>query len=101
MKVPYIHSGNDVTWAPAGAAIIGDTMYFVGLKGKSIYSMNISDPENPNIKTYITNQFGRLRDIVVGPDGYLYITTSNRDGRGNPAPYDDKVIRINQNKLTQ
>lgn len=40
------------------------------------------------------NQFGRIRDAVEGPDGYLYFTTSNRDGRGTPAANDDRVIRI-------
>ena len=29
--------------------------------------------------------YGRLRDVVSGPDGYLYFCTNNRDGRGSPA----------------
>ncbi|MDJ0608684.1 MAG: PQQ-dependent sugar dehydrogenase [Kiloniellales bacterium] len=37
---------------------------------------------------------GRLRDVVSGPDGKLYILTSNRDGRANPEPGDDKIIRL-------
>lgn len=39
-------------------------------------------------------KFGRLRDVVEGPDGNLYILTSNRDGRGNPQPGDDKIYKI-------
>lgn len=39
-------------------------------------------------------KFGRLRDAVEGPDGNLYILTSNRDGRGNPQPGDDKIYKI-------
>ena len=42
----------------------------------------------------LENQIGRLRAIVQGPDGYLYITTSNRDGRGSPARFDDRILRI-------
>lgn len=38
--------------------------------------------------------FGRLRDVIEGPDGALYIATSNRDGRGNPAADDDRILRI-------
>ena len=38
--------------------------------------------------------FGRLRDVVTGPDGYLYFCTNNRDGRGSPMAGDDRVLRI-------
>ncbi|MEJ2033695.1 MAG: PQQ-dependent sugar dehydrogenase [Deltaproteobacteria bacterium] len=38
--------------------------------------------------------YGRLRDLAQGPDGALYFTTSNRDGRGEPHPGDDKIYRI-------
>ena len=41
-----------------------------------------------------SGRYGRLRDVVSGPDGALYFTSSNRDGRGNPASDDDKIYRI-------
>ena len=37
---------------------------------------------------------GRLRDVVAGPDGALYLLTSNRDGRGDPRPGDDRIYRL-------
>jgi aldose sugar dehydrogenase len=39
-------------------------------------------------------QFGRLRAVAQGPDGALYVATSNRDGRGDPQSGDDRIIRI-------
>ena len=39
-------------------------------------------------------RFGRLRDVVVGPDNALYVLTSNRDGNGTPGPDDDRIIKI-------
>jgi hypothetical protein len=39
-------------------------------------------------------EFGRLRDVVTGPDEFLYLLTSNRDGRGDPKTNDDKILRI-------
>jgi aldose sugar dehydrogenase len=42
----------------------------------------------------LRGRYGRLRTIVDGPDGRLYALTSNRDGRGNPADDDDRILRI-------
>jgi glucose/arabinose dehydrogenase len=53
----------------------------------------------PVLETFLKGQFGRLRDVVVGPDGMLYVLTSNRDGRGSPASSDDRIIRVNPSRL--
>ena len=42
----------------------------------------------------LEGRFGRIRDVVTGPDGYLYFCTNNRDGRGNPASTDDRIVRL-------
>ncbi|HWR58947.1 MAG TPA: PQQ-dependent sugar dehydrogenase [Thermodesulfovibrionales bacterium] len=39
-------------------------------------------------------KFGRLRDVVEGPEGALYFLTNNRDGRGSPGSGDDRIYRI-------
>jgi glucose/arabinose dehydrogenase len=44
--------------------------------------------------TLLDNQLGRLRAIRVGPDGWLYIGNSERDGRGSPGADDDQIVRI-------
>ncbi|KKM02657.1 hypothetical protein LCGC14_1782250 [marine sediment metagenome] len=46
-------------------------------------------------------EYGRLRDASMGPDGNLYILTSNRDGRGSPEPNDDRILRIVPVKIPQ
>lgn len=40
------------------------------------------------------DSYGRLRDVTAGPDGAVYLATSNRDGRGNPRQGDDRIVRI-------
>ena len=40
------------------------------------------------------NKYGRLREVIQGKDGSIYLTTSNRDGRGNPDKADDRIIRL-------
>lgn len=37
---------------------------------------------------------GRIRVVAMGPDGYLYIATSNRDSRGKPRLGDDQIYRV-------
>jgi hypothetical protein len=54
----------------------------------------------PELRAVLSHQrlfegeFGRLRAVAMSPDGYLYFTTSNRDGRGRSFPGDDKVFRL-------
>jgi quinoprotein glucose dehydrogenase len=43
---------------------------------------------------YTNGKYGRLRDVVEGPDGALYFLSNNTDGRGNPKPGDDRIYRV-------
>ena len=42
----------------------------------------------------IDKQFGRLRTLARGPDGAIFLTTSNRDARGVARPGDDLLLRL-------
>ncbi|MDO8498261.1 MAG: PQQ-dependent sugar dehydrogenase [bacterium] len=95
MQEPVLQSGSN-TWAPAGVAFYKGSIYFGGLRGQALYQFNIDTLE---FKEHFKKQFGRIRDVVLGPDNMLYITTSNRDGRGSPSPDDDKIMKINPEKL--
>lgn len=72
--------------------------YFFGaLKGAGIIRVVFSATYPDRVIAYEKIpgiELGRIRDIVTGPDGALYFSTSNRDGRGNPASEDDKIIKI-------
>lgn len=102
MVSPVIQSGDTVTWAPSGAAFAtrgpwAGSMLFTGLRGQALYRLvlDASDPRRAvRLETLLERQLGRLRDVVEGPDGVLYVLTSNRDRRGTPAADDDRVIRV-------
>jgi len=102
MVPPVIHAGTTETWAPAGATFVSrgpwaGSLLFTGLRGQTLYRvvLDSNDPRKvEKLERYFYRQFGRLRDIAEGPDGNLYLLTSNRDGRGSPKDDDDRVIRL-------
>lgn len=93
MQEPVIQSGSD-TWAPAGAAYLDGSIYFAGLRGNALYQADVQGTDVLELSENFSGRFGRLRAVAVGPDGNLYVTTSNTDGRGNPDAEDDRVLRI-------
>lgn len=95
---PQIQS-EDKTWAPSGAVYYDNAVYFAGLRSNTLFKAEIENNTVKDLKEYFVGEFGRLRGITLGPDNMLYITTSNRDGRGIPSGGDDKIIRVNPEKL--
>ncbi|OGE83167.1 MAG: hypothetical protein A2846_03760 [Candidatus Doudnabacteria bacterium RIFCSPHIGHO2_01_FULL_49_9] len=99
MTIPALHSGPDVTWAPASLAYLDGYLYFGGLRGESLYRAKVDREKISGYQAFFKGEFGRIRTVRVGPDGMLYLTTSNRDGRGAPKANDDKIIRIDPSGL--
>ena len=93
MKRSVLESGND-TWAPSGAVFWKDSLFFAGLRGNTLFETKLINGKL-ELKKHFEGKFGRIRDVVLGPDEFLYILTSNRDGRGNPVSEDDRIIKIN------
>jgi glucose/arabinose dehydrogenase len=81
--------------SPSGAAIDGSTLYVAALRGQRLWSVPLDGTGDAGTPTaLLENRYGRLRTVERAPDGALWITTSNRDGRGTPAATDDRVIRF-------
>ena len=100
---PILHTGQD-TWAPSGSVFYNSDKitewygkYFIAtLRGNHLRMLDL-DLENNLIissRALLDGEFGRLRSVNMGPDGYLYVLTSNQDGRGDPTPNDDRILRI-------
>jgi glucose/arabinose dehydrogenase len=75
----------------------GSNMFVATLRGQHLLRVRF-DPADPRrvvgTERLLEGRFGRLRDVVSGPDGALYVSTSNRDGSGNPAADDDRILRL-------
>jgi len=90
--------------APSGAVFYQGTRFplFVGnlfagtLRGTHLLRLIVDAPGRrvTRQERLLDGTFGRLRDVIVGPDGHLYISTNNRDGRGSPIAADDRIIRL-------
>jgi glucose/arabinose dehydrogenase len=98
MKSPVLHSGISETWAPSGVAYYNNNIFFVGLRGNTLYQANIKDLDNIILKKHFSSEFGRLRDVIVDDNGILYFISNNTDGRGEASENDDKLYRLDLNR---
>jgi glucose/arabinose dehydrogenase len=89
-----------LTWTPAeaspsGAAIVDDALYVAALRGRRVWQVPLTaggDVGTP--QALLAGEYGRLRGAAAAPDGTLWLTTSNRDGRGTPTATDDRILSV-------
>jgi glucose/arabinose dehydrogenase len=79
--------------SPSGIAFYKNNLYMAGLRGQRLWLIPVTATGVGTPRALYQGQFGRLRTPMAGPDGNLYFTTSNRDGRGSPVAADDRIIR--------
>jgi glucose/arabinose dehydrogenase len=95
------HTNPIATWtptaiaSPSGIAVHGGYIYVGCLRGQGIYRLDL-DGRNPR---KLLTSYGRIRTVMVAPDGSLWASTSNRDqvGREDRLPQNpegDRILRI-------
>lgn len=80
--------------SPSGAAIVGSNLYVGALAGRRLWKVPLDGASAGTPKKLLDGDFGRLRSPAAAPDGSLWVTTSNRDGRGSPTDDDDRILRL-------
>lgn len=101
---PILSTGSD-TWAPSGMTFYSASnipewtgkFLVATLRGRHLRVLDLSFSPTVQVVSstaFFSDTYGRLRDVVQGHDGYVYVATSNQDGRGTPNPGDDKILRI-------
>jgi glucose/arabinose dehydrogenase len=90
-----------LTWtpaeaSPAGIAYARGSLYVAALRGKRLWQVPLdADGRAGTPIALLEGEYGRIRIVEVAPDGWLWIGTSNRDGRGGPpGPDDDRIVRF-------
>lgn len=89
-----------LTWStaeasPSGAAILAGSLWVAALRGERVWRVPLTgagDVGTP--EALFTGEFGRLRAAEAAASGTIWVTTSNRDGRGDPIPEDDGILEI-------
>ncbi|MCU1508701.1 MAG: glucose dehydrogenase [Glaciihabitans sp.] len=89
---------NPVTqWSTADASPSGllwshGRLYLAALRGERLW---VIDPTTTPVRTtaYFTGSYGRLRDVIDGPRGTIWMLTNNTF-RGEPKPGDDRILEV-------
>lgn len=73
-----------------------NNFFFGGLRGEQLRRIVLDSRDRRKVVSQekLFTDLGRIRLVEMGADGSLYIGTSNRDGRGDPAQGDDRIFRV-------
>jgi glucose/arabinose dehydrogenase len=80
--------------SPSGLAILDGSAWMAALHGARLWQIPLNGPAAATPKAWLDGTYGRLRTVMAAPDGTLWLTTSNTDGRGDPRAGDDRILDI-------
>lgn len=80
--------------SPSGLAHLDGYLWMAALQGERLWRVQVDREGASNPRAFFVGDYGRMRTVAVAPDGMLWVTTSNRDGRGEPGPDDDQILLV-------
>lgn len=80
--------------SPSGLAVTDEAVYLAGLRGERLWRVPLTPDGVGTPQALLVGEYGRLRAVAVAPDGSLWVMTNNTDGRGDPRPGDDRILRV-------
>ena len=88
--------------SPSGLTYIDGTFFMAGLGGERLWAIYVDEQANTATPVeWFTGQYGRIRDVVPGPGGSLWMLTNNTDGRGSPRDGDDRIVEVRLTPLVE
>ena len=80
--------------SPSGLAYAGGHLWLAALRGERLWRVDVHGDHAVHPVPYFVGRYGRMRTVATDPDGTLWVSTSNRDGRGSPRPGDDRILLV-------
>jgi len=80
--------------SPSGLAYLDGSLWAGALRGGRLWRIPVTASGTGRPRDFFVGDYGRMRTVVAAPDGNLWVTTSNRDGRGDPGPRDDRILVV-------
>ena len=77
--------------SPSGLLFTRDTFFMAALRGEALWTIT-PDGNTVTAQPSFVGEFGRVRDVIEGPNGSLWILTNNT-GRA-PRDGDDKIVEV-------
>jgi glucose/arabinose dehydrogenase len=87
--------------SPSGLAFTDGTFFLAALRGSRLWVLYPDRDAGVDAVAYFEGEYGRIRDVVPGPDGTLWMLTNNTDGRGSPQQGDDRIIQVALSELVE
>ena len=91
---PACAPGSGMFYRGAAFPQFKNNFFFGCLRGTRIIRVTLDGRRVVSQENLLEGKYGRIRDIAEGPDGLIYFSTSNRDGRGQSASDDDRILRL-------
>jgi glucose/arabinose dehydrogenase len=88
---PVTQWGTDEA-SPSGLAFARGTLFLAALRGERLWS--VTTAPSLAVAPWFVEEYGRIRDVTAGPDGTLWMLTSNTDGRGDVREGDDRLLQV-------
>lgn len=80
--------------SPSGLAWLDGDLWMASLQGERLWQVDVTGARAKQPAAFFVGKYGRMRTVAAAPDGRLWVTTSNTDGRGDPADDDDRILVI-------
>jgi glucose/arabinose dehydrogenase len=94
LEAPKLTWSPTSSCSPAGLAIAASTAFVGALRGQCLFAVQLRGIAAGKPRAYFAEDYGRIRSVAAAPDGTLWMTTSNTDGRTEPGRDDDLILRV-------